>query len=205
VPLPCTEGQRFMEPYLIVITTIAAVVVVEFFLLLAAGGGSLSRLGIAWPAFRRILSDAGTAERVRALLTAPAAPPKPARRSGEPLRLLRLLQRDAKMVDFLMQDISGASDGDIAVFVRDMHPKAQKVLKEHLVVAPVLLQNEGETVEVPRGFDPSAIQLLGNITGQPPYRGTLKHPGWRVADYTLPAPAEGLDELVLAPAEVDLP
>jgi hypothetical protein len=194
-----------MEPYLVVLLTIVAVVVVELVILLAAGGGSLARFGLAWTAFRRVLGDSAAADRVRALLEAPPTPPKPAKRSGEPLRLLRLLQRDAKMVDFLMQDIAGASDGDIAVFVRDMHPKAQKVLKEHLVIAPVLLQPEGETVEVPRGFDPSAIQLLGNITGQPPYRGMLKHAGWRCADYNLPAPAEGLDELVLAPAEVDLP
>jgi hypothetical protein len=194
-----------MEPYLVVILTVVAVTLIEFLVLLVAGGGSLVRFGIARTAFRRILGDPVAAERVRALLEAPPAPPKPARRSGEPLRLLRLLQRDAKMVDFLMQDIAGASDSDIAVFVRDMHPKAQKVLKEHLVIAPVLLQPEGETVEVPRGFDPSAIQLLGNITGQPPYRGTLKHAGWRCTDYNLPAPAEGLDELVLAPAEVDLP
>jgi hypothetical protein len=194
-----------MEPYLVVLLTLVAVAVVAFVGVLVAGGGSLARLGLARTAFRRVLSDATAAERIRPLLEAPAAPPKPARRSGEPLRLLRLLQRDAKMVDFLMQDISGASDGDIAVFVRDMHPKAQKVLQEHLTVGPVLRQAEGETVEIPRGFDPSAIQLLGNLTGQPPYRGTLKHAGWRVSDYNLPAPAEGLDELVLAPAEVDLP
>jgi hypothetical protein len=194
-----------MESYLIVLLTIAAVAVVELVVLLVAGGGSLARLGLAVTAFRRVLSDAEVAGRIRPLLEAPAAPPKPAKRSGEPLRLLRLLQRDAKMVDFLMQDIAGASDGDIAVFVRDMHPKAQKVLQEHLTVVPVMRQAEGETVEVPRGFDPSAIQLLGNLTGQPPYRGTLKHAGWRVSDYKLPAPAEGLDELVLAPAEVDLP
>jgi hypothetical protein len=193
------------QPYVVVLLTLAAVAVVLFVLLLAAGGGSLARLGPARAAFRRVLRDPAAAERIRPLLEAPAAPAKPARRSGEPLRLLRLLQRDAKVVDFLLQDISGASDGDIAVFVRDMHPKAQKVLQEHLVVGPVLQQPEGETVEVPRGFDPSAIQLLGNLTGQPPYRGVLKHAGWRVKDYNLPAPAEGLDEMVLAPAEVDLP
>jgi hypothetical protein len=194
-----------MEPYLVVLLTLAAVAVVEFVVVLVLGGGSIARLGLAVTAFRRVLGDAAVAGRVRPLLEAPAAPPKPAKRSGEPLRLLRLLQRDAKMVDFLMQDISGASDGEIAVFVRDMHPKAQKVLQEHVTIAPVLRQAEGETVEVPRGFDPSAIQLLGNLTGQPPYRGTLKHAGWRATDYKLPAPAEGLDELVLAPAEVDLP
>jgi hypothetical protein len=194
-----------MEAYQAVLLTLAVVAVAEFVALLAAGGGSLARIGPAWSAFRRVLGDPAAAERVRALLEAPAAPPKPAKRSGEPLRLLRLFQRDAKMVDFLMQDISGASDTDIAVFVRDMHPKAQKVLKDHLTIEPVLLQPEGETVEIPRGFDPSAVQLLGNLTGQPPYRGMLKHPGWRARDFSLPAPAEGLDEFVLAPAEVDLP
>jgi hypothetical protein len=194
-----------MEAFLAVVLTLVAVAILSLVVLLIRGRGSLARLGQARAAFRLVMADPVVAERIRPLLEAPAAPPKPARRSGEPLRLLRLLQRDAKMVDFLLQDISGASDGDIAVFVRDMHPKAQKVLQEHVVITPVLRQAEGETVEVPRGFDPSAIQLLGNLTGQPPYRGTLKHAGWRATDYTLPAPAEGLDELVLAPAEVDLP
>jgi hypothetical protein len=194
-----------MESYLVVLLTLAVIVVVAFLGLLVLGGGSLARLGLAWSAFRRLLSDAAVGERIRPLLEAPAAPPKSAKRSGEPLRLLRLLQRDSKMVDFLMQDIAGASDSDIAVFVRDMHPKAQKVLKEHVAIEAVLLQAEGETVEIPRGFDPSAVQLLGNLTGQPPYRGTLKHAGWRAKDFNLPAPAEGLDEFVLAPAEVDLP
>src|SRR5437660_1640081 len=106
-----------MEPYLVVILTVVAVVVVELVILLAVGGGSLARPGAAWTSFRRVLADPAAAERVRTLLEAPPAPPKPTKRSGEPLRLLRLLQRDAKMVDFLMQDISGASDGDIAVFV----------------------------------------------------------------------------------------
>jgi hypothetical protein len=194
-----------MEAYLVVLLTVAVVVVIEFVVLLAVGGGRFARFGLAWRAFRRVLSDPATAERLRGLLEAPVTVPKPAKRSGEPLRLLRLLQRDAKLVDFLLQDISGASDGDIAVFVRDMHSKAQKALQEHVTIGPVLLQPEGETVEIPRGFDPSSVQLLGNLTGQPPYRGTLKHAGWRARDYNLPAPAEGLDELVLAPAEVDLP
>lgn len=194
-----------METYQIVLLTLAVVVVLKLLVLLVLGGGSLARLGPACRVFFQVLGNAAAAERVKPLLDAPVAAPKPAKKSGEPLRLLRLLQRDAKMVDFLMQDIAGASDGDIAVFVRDFHPKAQKVLKEHLVLEPVLPQPEGETVEVPKGFDPSAIQPLGNLTGQPPYRGTLKHGGWRVKDYTIPASPEGQDELVLAPAEVDLP
>ena len=55
------------------------------------------------------------------------------------------------------------------------------------------------------GFDPSAIRLTGNVTGQPPFRGVLKHHGWRVKDFTLAKPPEGQDEFVVAPAEVELP
>jgi hypothetical protein len=60
-------------------------------------------------------------------------------------------------------------------------------------------------VEVPPGFDPSAIRLTGNVTGQPPFRGTLQHHGWRVKDYTLQPAPQGQDEFVIQPAEVELP
>lgn len=193
-----------MDTYLTVLVTVVGVVAVELLVLLALGGGSLARLGLASAAFRKVLGDASVAEKIRPLLTTVAAPAGPTKKSGEPLRLLALLQRDAKLVDFLMQDLAGAGDSDIAVFVREMHPKAQQVLKSHLDLGPVLPQAEGETVTVPPGFDPSAVRLYGNLTGQPPYRGTLKHGGWCVKDYTIPAPPEGQDELVLAPAEVDL-
>ena len=136
---------------------------------------------------------------------APPEPPKPAKRSAEPLRLLALLQREGRVLDFFLEDIGGASDEQVGAGVRELHRKAQAVLKEHLTLEPVLPQAEGETVEVKPGFDPSAVRLTGNVTGQPPFRGTLQHHGWRVKDYNLPAPPEGQDPFVIAPAEVDLP
>jgi hypothetical protein len=42
------------------------------------------------------------------------------------------------------------------------------------------------------------------VTGDPPFRGTLKHHGWRVKGYKLPKPPEGQDDLVVAPAEVEI-
>ena len=138
----------------------------------------------------------------------PAPPPPPApppKRSAEPLRLLALLQREGRVLDFFLEDISAASDEQVGAGVRELHRKAQAALKEHLTLEPVLPQAEGETVEVPPGFDPSAVRLTGNVTGQPPFRGTLQHHGWRVKDYNLPAPLEGQGPFVIAPAEVDLP
>jgi hypothetical protein len=137
--------------------------------------------------------------------TKPALPTGPAKPSGAALRLLALLQREGRLVDFLTEDIQGYSDADIGAAVRDIHQKCQKALRDHLTLAPVLPQAENDPVEVPTGFDPSAVRLTGNVTGQPPFRGTLKHPGWRVTELRLAAPPAGQDEFVLMPAEVELP
>jgi hypothetical protein len=109
------------------------------------------------------------------------------------------------LLDFLLEDIQGATNEQLGAGVRELHRESQAVLKEHLTLEPVLPQSEGDTVEAPPGFDPSAIRLTGNVTGQPPFRGVLKHHGWRVKDFTLAAPPEGQDEFVVAPAEVELP
>ncbi len=194
------------EPYVVVLLTLAGVVVVKLLVLLVLGRGSLARLGPATQAFARVLGDAGTAGRVETVLNPPPPePPKPVRPSAEPLRLLALLQREGRLLDFLLEDIAAATDEQIGAGVRELHRKAQAALKDHLVLEPVLPQNEGETVQVPPGFDPSAIRLTGNVTGQPPFRGTLQHHGWRVKNYTLHAPPEGQDPFVIQPAEVDLP
>ena len=60
-------------------------------------------------------------------------------------------------------------------------------------------------MKVPAGFDPSAIRLTGNVTGQPPFQGTLQHHGWRVKEIKLAPPPEGQDQFIVQPAEVELP
>jgi hypothetical protein len=120
------------------------------------------------------------------------------------LRLIAVLQRDSRFLDFFMDDIQAAADDQILAFVKKMHPECQASLKDHLVLEPVNDQNEGDTVEVAEGFDPSAIRLLGNVTGQPPFRGTLQHRGWRVKEIKLTRPPAGQDEFVVQPAEVYL-
>ena len=130
--------------------------------------------------------------------------PPPPRPSGEPIRLLGILQRDARLLDFLMENLSAYDDQQIGASVRDIQSKSQAVIRKHLTLEPVLAQEEGAQVTVPAGFDPSAIRLVGNVSGQPPFHGTLQHAGWRVKTTTLPKPAEGQDEFILMPAEVEL-
>jgi hypothetical protein len=57
---------------------------------------------------------------------------------------------------------------------------------------------------VAAGYDPSEVKLTGKVTGKPPYRGVLRHRGWRVRELSLPEALEGHDFGVIAPAEVEL-
>src|SRR5262249_3205700 len=165
------------------------------------GRAGVQRSGVGWECYQRVRNDPAFARQIDKLLP---PPPTPTRPSGVPVRLLAILQRDGRLLDFLLENIQGAGDAQIAAAVKDLHPKCQESLKKHLVVEPVLAKEEGSAVEVPAGFDPSAIQVVGNVSGNPPFRGTLRHPGWRVKEIKLPPLPEGQDDLVLMPAEVEI-
>jgi hypothetical protein len=167
-------------------------------------GGMFEGLGIAG----RAKQDPAFAAKLKGILAGaelkPVEPPKPTKPSGAPLRMLALLQAEARLVDFLMEDIAGLPDAQIGQAVREVHKKAQAALKQHAVVEQVLPGNEGDRTTVPKGFDPSAVRVVGNVTGEPPFTGTVSHPGWRVKELKLAAPPEGADEFVLQPAEVQI-
>jgi hypothetical protein len=120
------------------------------------------------------------------------------------LALLALLQREGRLVDFLREPLDGFSDADIGAAARDVHRGCRKVLDQHVSLEPVMPGSEEARVVVPKGFDPAEIRLIGEAKGEPPFRGTLRHHGWRVVDARLPALAEGVDRTVIAPAEVEL-
>ncbi len=123
---------------------------------------------------------------------------------GPQLRLLGLLQRDASLVDFLMEDITGVEDGPIAAAVRDLQPKARQCLKKFLDLGPCLEQSEGTKVEVPAGYHPSRYRITGNVPPHAPYWGEVRHRGWKANSVAIPPLAPGEDGLILAPAEVEV-
>ncbi len=134
----------------------------------------------------------------------PSLKPAVPKVTGEAVRLLALLQGESRLVDFLLEDIAGAPDAQIGQAVKEIHRKAAKVLKDHLTLSVVMAGADGDRVTVAPGFDPSAVRVVGNVTGRPPFTGTLLHPGWRVKEVRLPALADGQDPFVLQPAEVEL-
>ena len=168
-------------------------------------GGVFEGLGVA----ARAKHDPAFAAKLQGILAGaelqPIEPPHPSKPSGAPLRMLALLQAEARLVDFLMEDIAGAGDAQIGQAVREIHKKAQAALKQHAVIEPVLSGGEGESATIAKGFDPASIRVIGNVTGAPPFTGSINHPGWRVTELKLAPPPEGADEFVLQPAEVQIP
>ena len=174
-------------------------VAAAYFLIVAKAGGK-SSYDLGMKTAKKASVDPAFAAKVEQLFL-PPPPPKP---SAEPVLILGLLQRESRLLDFLMENIQPYSDEQVGASVREIHAKAQATLKKHVTLEPVLGGEEGGQVTVNAGFDPSAVRLVGNVTGNPPFRGTLQHAGWRARQIDIPKAGENVDEFVLMPAEVEL-
>ncbi|MDR5838511.1 DUF2760 domain-containing protein [Caballeronia sp. LZ034LL] len=188
--------------------------------------GFFGRIGIAFGAFFGVLGNAAFAGRVQHLRDAPHAPeaapaapqpPKPAAAPVQPapsalkeaspvaaLQLLALLQRDARFVDFVEEDIANYSDADIGAAARLVHDGCRAVLREHFTINPVRSEAEGSRITLQEGFDAAAVRLTGNVVGRAPFSGSISHRGWKVEDTRLPKLAPSHDASIVAPAEVEL-
>jgi hypothetical protein len=185
----------------------------------------LSRISLAVGTFFSVLGDGEFAAAVMRLrdasagavptasAAAPAAPPAPAAtavptiKEASPdaaLQLLGLLQRDARFVDFVEEDIAGYSDADVGAAARLVHDGCRATLREHFTIRPVRAEAEGSRVTLSEGFDATAIRLTGNVVGKPPFNGSISHRGWRVEETRLPMLIGSRDSTVIAPAEVEL-
>ncbi|MBY4711569.1 DUF2760 domain-containing protein [Burkholderia cepacia] len=138
---------------------------------------------------------------------APVKAPAPQLREASPqaaLQLLGLLQRDARFIDFVEEDIAGYADAEIGAAARLVHDGCRAALREHFTIVPVRDEAEGSRVTLPAGFDATAVRVTGNVVGSAPFTGTVSHRGWRVADVRLPKLTGSHDASVVAPAEVEL-
>lgn len=171
----------------------------------------MGRLGTAFQAFFKSLLDGAAAERVAqalqpsAALPAPKPPPEPARPvRSEAVTLLAALQREARLVDFVMEPIDDYSDQQIGAAARDVHRGCREVIQRMFDVGPLVEEAEQAAIEVPAGYDTSKFQLIGNV-GEPPLRGQLLHPGWAARNVKLPAWTGSKESAgVISPAEVEI-
>ena len=120
------------------------------------------------------------------------------------LQLLGMLQREARFVDFVQEDVAAYTDAEVGAAARVVHEGCRKVLGAHFSIAPVRSEPEGSRVTLAAGFDATAVRLTGNVVGQAPFTGTLGHRGWRVTEARLPQLTDDKAAAILAQAEVEL-
>jgi hypothetical protein len=168
--------------------------------------GFFARLGLAF----KVLGDAQLAGKVNALINKPepkieaAKTPAQEKVHASGLFVLSMFQQEGRLIDFLQQDVAAFSDEEVGAAARVVHGGCRKALDRLVTTARIMKDDEGATVNVPAGFDSNRIRLTGNVTGQPPFKGVLKHHGWSATELKFPTLAENMDYRVLAPAEVEL-
>jgi hypothetical protein len=184
----------------------------------------LNRISLAFRSFFSILFGGSLAPEVaQAFGYSKAMPVKPASAKPEPpashsearatkpqggaraadgaVQMLALLQRDARLIDFLMEDIAPYTDAQIGAAVRDVQAQARESLTRHLQLAPVLDGVEGEFTQAGSLADVE-VKFIGKVPagGKAP-GGLLRHKGWKAQTVDLPASAPGT---VIAPAELEV-
>jgi hypothetical protein len=171
------------------------------------------KIGLAFRAFFNLLFGGKLSDDVMTELglsrkpaapVKPAAPPPPSRDTSDgALQFLGILQRDSRLVDFLMEDIRSYSDDQVGAAVRELHDQCRDAVARYVTLQPVIDGVEGTFAKAP-SKDPNVVKFVGNVPAKTPEGGTLRHKGWRAAKIDLPALSAKQDATILAPAEIEI-
>lgn len=151
-----------------------------------------------------LMRDLGLAPREAVPAPKPAAPPAPAVRASDgALQMIAILQRDSRLVDFLMEDISGYADEQIGAAVRELHDQCRDALARYITLEPLIDGVEGAYAKAP-SKDPTLVKFVGKVPAKPPEGGTLRHKGWRAVKVEMPSLGVRQDAAIIAPAEIEI-
>src|ERR1700722_17290672 len=136
----------------------------------------------------------------------PIQPPPPTAQQAEAeiVTFFGLFQEKGRLVDFLMEDITPYEDSEIGAAARVIHQGCRQVLQEYFNISPISEAAEGAQVTVPAGFSADQFRLVGKLSGEPPFTGTLLHKGWKTEFVKLPRIVNSDRLPAIAPAEVEL-
>lgn len=120
------------------------------------------------------------------------------------LHTLAVLQREGRLLDFFDEDLSLYEDEQIGAAVRSIQEDCKKAVKKYIDPKPVFDVREGDTVTIEPGFDMDQVKLVGNVAGEPPFQGVLRHRGWRAGKREVPRLLDVSDSSIISPAEVEV-
>lgn len=147
---------------------------------------------------------AAASTKVASTVAPTPAKPKPAARN-DAITLLATLQREARLVDIVMEPLGDYTDAQVGAATRDVLRDCGQTLERLFAIRPVVDAEEGASHEAPANMDAARYRLTGNVTGDPPYRGQLVHHGWQATHCELPS-WSGSDDaaMIVAPVELEL-
>ena len=120
------------------------------------------------------------------------------------LRLLAYLQQSGRLIDFLKEDIAAFNDAQVGAAVRKIHQDCAQSIEELVTIRPLRDEGEGASVQIPKGFNPAEIKVVGKVKGEPPFTGILLHRGWKAQKRSLPKKTGEQTPEVICPAEVEI-
>ena len=118
--------------------------------------------------------------------------------------LITVFQRKGRWVDFLFENLNDYEDAQIGAAVRSIHENCRKALDEHMTIKPILEGEDGSEITLEEGFPRDVIRLTGHVQGKPPFKGVIRHRGWRIQSMDLPEFSTGSATDILSPGEVEI-
>ena len=180
------------------------------------------QVGLAFRAFWRCLTDAETADKVALAIrtdgpalpapastspaqpeTKPAKPAAPAAPAQNPaVTLLAALQREARLIDLVHENLDQYGDAQIGAAARPCLKQCRETLERLLQIRPLESASENETIQLPENASPGRYRWLGE-PADGATTAKLIHPGWQAAEVDLPRWSGPPEEAsVLAPAQL---
>ena len=117
--------------------------------------------------------------------------------------MLAILQRDGRLVDFLMEDLGGVFRRAGRRGGARRARGCRQALDKYADARAGPRGGRRRAVTVERAATRRAIKVVGNAAGAPPFRGVLRHRGWEATRLELP-PLPATGRTVIAPAEVEV-
>ncbi len=136
--------------------------------------------------------------------TPPARSPVVEPSQNPAVTFLSMLQREARFVDFLQEDLGGFDDAQIGAVARDIHRDCRTVVKRVFALERVESREEGSRVTID-ATQARQWKVTGKVEGGPPFTGAIVHSGWRATRCELPQYAGSVETaLLITPAELEV-
>ncbi len=119
-------------------------------------------------------------------------------------QLLKILQKQGRLLDFLTQNIDQFNDKEVANAAKVVHRGCNRALKKHCIIKAIYDTNENTNITLNPNFDRSKVNLTGNHHIKSPIKGILIHKGWQIESLSLPTLTEKANPDILQPAEIEV-